>query len=40
MLNVRDSFQRGITDVGIWIIPGGWVPVYFTLDELIASTFV
>ena len=40
LLNVRDGFQRGIMDVGVWIIPGVWVPVDFTRDKLIDSTLI
>ena len=34
------GFQRGIMDVGLLILPEGWVPVDFTMDKIIASTFV
>ena len=27
-------------DVGCCIVPGGWVPVDFTVDEFISYTFV
>ena len=40
LLNFRGGFQRGIMDVGILILPVGWVPVGFTTEELIAYTFV
>ena len=40
LLNVGGGFQRGIMDVGLLILPEGWVPVDFTMYKLIASTFV
>ena len=39
-LNERGGFHRGIVEGGIGFIPGGWQNFYFTVDELIASTFV
>ena len=37
---MRDSLKRGTMDEGHCIFPRRWATVYFTVNELIASTFV
>ena len=39
-LNERGGLHRGVVEGGLIVLSGGWQPFVFTIDELIASTFV